>query len=153
MNIRYIPYRDEFREDLPAMIKSLYSDDPYGDKMNDEKIEATVNFFQAHPDHGKILLITGDGIVMGYAIIVYFWSNEYGGAVILLDELFIRSEFRGKSIGTGFVRNLISTESGRCKAIFLEVVPSNGRALEFYQKIGFQLHKNKFHRYLLNNQD
>lgn len=153
MKIGYIPYRDEFREDLLGMIKSLYSEDPSGKIMNDSKIEGTITFLQSHPGSGRIIIITHAGAVAGYAIIVYFWSNEYGGFVLLLDELFILEEFRGKTIGSKFIKNLVITESGKCKAIFLEVIPSNTRAMKFYQKSGFKPHVNKFHRYLLSSQD
>jgi len=153
MEIQYIPYRNEFREDLSEMVISLYSEDPSGEKMNDKKIENTICYIQSHPDNGRIEMIIHDQLVIGYAIIVYFWSNEYGGSVLLLDELFMREEFRGKGIGTGFLKNLISAESGKCKAIFLEVIPSNTKAMEFYRKAGFMIHVNKFHRYLLGSQD
>jgi len=153
MKVEYIPYRDEFRDDLLEMIKSLYSEDPSGKEMSDEKIESTIGFLQSHPVNGRIVMITEAARVSGYAIIVYFWSNEYGGPVLLLDELFIREGFRGKGIGKGFIKNLISDETGKSKAIFLEVIPSNTRAMEFYQNAGFQLHVNKFHRYLLSSQE
>jgi|WetSurMetagenome_2_1015567.scaffolds.fasta_scaffold01284_2 GNAT superfamily N-acetyltransferase len=153
MKIEYIPYRDEFRDDLIEMIKSLYSEDPSGKEMSNKKIERTISFLQSNPDTGRIVMITEAAMVSGYAIIVYFWSNEYGGPVLLLDELFIREEFRGKGIGKGFIKNLISIETGKSKAIFLEVIPSNTRAMEFYQNAGFQLNVNKFHRYLLNSQE
>jgi len=153
MKVEYIPYRDEFRDDLLEMVKSSYSEDPSGKEMSDIKIDRTISFLQSHPGNGRIVIITASDLVLGYAIIVYFWSNEYGGSVLLLDELFIREESRGKGIGSGFMKNLISTETGKCRAIFLEVIPSNTRAMEFYQKSGFRVHVNKFHRYLLSSQD
>jgi ribosomal protein S18 acetylase RimI-like enzyme len=153
MKIQYITYRDELRDDLLGMIKSLYSEDPSCKKMNDKKIDKTIIYLQSHPDNGRIIMINNGDLILGYAIIVYFWSNEYGGLVLLLDELFIREEFRNKGIGSSFIKNLISTETGKSRAIFLEVIPSNIRAMEFYQKSGFQLHINKFHRYLLSSQD
>ena len=151
MEIEYIPYRDEYLEDLNDMIMSLYSEDPCSTDMGRGKIEKTVAFLRINPSRGRILLFLASGQITGYSIVVYFWSNEYGGNVLLLDELFIKKEYRGKGVGTGFLNYLIATESAECTAIFLEVIPTNVRALEFYQRAGFKDHKNRFQRLLLNN--
>jgi len=151
MEIEYIPFRDEYFEYLNDMIMSLYSEDPCSNDMDRGKIEKTVAFLEKNPSRGRIILFLASGLIIGYSIVVYFWSNEYGGNVLLLDELFIKKEYRGKGIGTGFLKYLITTESAECRAIFLEVIPTNVRAIEFYHRVGFKDHKNRFQRLLLKN--
>lgn len=151
MKIRYIPYQDEYREDLFKMIRALYAEDPSGDKMNEGKIEKTIDYLQTHPERGRIMLFSDGNLIIGYSIIIYYWSNEYGGIILLLDELFVKEGCRGHRIGTGFINHLITTESELCKAIFLEVIPSNSKALKFYNSLGFEPVGHNFQKYVLNN--
>jgi ribosomal protein S18 acetylase RimI-like enzyme len=150
MNIvKYVSYGKEYKPEFLQMIKSLYIEDPDGDKMTDEKIEKTIVYLHLHKDHGKIILLKQSNIIVGYAIIINYWSNEYGGIIFYIDELYIKSEFRGQGIGTGFIKNLINKRYNNCTAIFLEVIPSNERAYNLYAKIGFKPHKNRIISYLL----
>jgi ribosomal protein S18 acetylase RimI-like enzyme len=151
MNIEYFPYHNSYRAEVSEMIISLYAEDPDSKEMNESNINKTISFLQSNPDKGRITLIANDNIIVGYSIIIYFWSNEYGGLILFLDELFIRKEFRCRSIGTTYIKHLISTETPVCKAIILEVIPSNIKAHKFYDKIGFHPVRNKYLRYLLND--
>lgn len=148
MLIEYISYEKRYRDDLYEMIKSLYIEDPEG-KMTDEKIDKTIAYLQLHNDYGKIFLLKSLTEIIGYSIIINYWSNEYGGIVLCIDELYIKSEFRGQGIGTGFIKNLINKRYNNCIVIFLEVIPSNERAYSIYNKIGFKPHKNRILKYIM----
>ena len=54
-----------------------------------------------------------------------------------LNQLFILPEYQGRGIGTGCMRQIIA-EAGRLGLpIRLRVLKVNGRALAFYQRLGF----------------
>jgi len=152
MEITYLPYHPKYKAELCAMVKSLYLDDHEGPTMTDDKIERTISFLDQHPDNGRIVMLLSGDEVIGYSIVTYYWSNEYGGLVLFIDELYIKEAFRGKSIGSNFIKHLLAAESATCKVAQIEVFPSNTRALGLYTKIGFQRVENTFVRFLLNNQ-
>jgi GNAT superfamily N-acetyltransferase len=149
MTVEYIQFRDEFRNVLMGMIKALYAEDPSGNKMNEEKIDKTIIYLKSHSESGKILLFISNGVIVGYSIIIYYWSNEYGGFILLLDELFVKEEYRNQGIGSAFISHLVTDETAFCKAIFLEVIPSNEHAMRFYNRIGFEPVGHNFQKYVL----
>ena len=43
-----------------------------------------------------------DGVPAGYALLSFTHSNESGGLVVLIEEVYVDAAFRGKKIGTKF---------------------------------------------------
>jgi GNAT superfamily N-acetyltransferase len=119
------------------LIKALYQEDPEGKPMTDEKISRTFQQLHHHPDYGRVLVFEREGQLVGYALLINFWSNEYGGIVLSIDELYILPDFRGRGIGTDFIRYLQDNRINNCVALELEVLPYNAKALKLYQKLGF----------------
>ena len=74
---------------------------------------------------------------VGYALITSYWSNEDGGNVIVLDELYIREDKRKKGYAKLFMEWLEMNYSEDAAAITLEVLTSNQRACELYEKSGY----------------
>ncbi len=125
------------------MIHQLYKDDSFGKEMSDSNIDATIKRFQEHPDNGLIWVAETGGKLIGYAIVVNFWSNEYSGLLQFIDELFIEPEYRNKGIGEEFINQLMTDKTSSYKAILLEVNPENERAFKFYQRLGFTVSEQK----------
>jgi GNAT superfamily N-acetyltransferase len=78
-----------------------------------------------------------------YAIIVFYWSNEYGGDFIEVDELFVDKDYRGNEIATAFFEWLEQTWHQKAVALSIQVTPANDRALTFYKRIGFETSSNR----------
>jgi ribosomal protein S18 acetylase RimI-like enzyme len=76
--------------------------------------------------------------ILGYAILINFWSNEYGGIILTIDELLVIPAYRGKGIGTAFIQFLMNSRYNDFVALKLEVLPYNQRALRLYESLGFQ---------------
>jgi GNAT superfamily N-acetyltransferase len=127
-------------------VMSLYQEDPPGIQMNAEKFERTFWEFTHKPTKGNIIVFDWDNLVVGYAIIVFYWSNEYGGDFIEVDELFTHEDYRGNGIATNFVAWLEQTWHQKAVALSIQVTPANDRAFAFYQRLGF---KNSPNRHLM----
>ncbi len=119
-------------------MKALYREDPAGKPMTDEKIALTFTRLTKHPETGTILVFERQNQVIGYALLINFWSNEYGGNILIIDELYIVPAFRSRGIGTHFLHYLIESRFNNCIGLELEVLPYNQRALGLYEKIGFK---------------
>ncbi|MFO7368714.1 MAG: GNAT family N-acetyltransferase [Bacteroidales bacterium] len=149
MNISYKPYEAKDLPELRTMIHALYREDGEPEKMTDNKIDKTVDFLYANPGHGEILVFCSESKVVGYAILINYWSNEFGGNVLYIDELFVKEAFRNQQIGTDFINYLIRTGYNNCRALSLEVVGINARALAFYRRLGFNPAPNHTLRYVV----
>ncbi len=149
MNISYKPCAAKDLPKLRAMIHALYMADGEPEKMTDNKIDRTVAFLTTNPGHGEIILFCNVSDVVGYAILINYWSNEFGGNVLYIDELFVKEAFRNQQIGTDFINYLIRTGYNNCRALSLEVVGINARALALYRRLGFKPAPNHTLRYVV----
>jgi ribosomal protein S18 acetylase RimI-like enzyme len=128
---------------IARFIHRLYQEDPTDEPVSDERIQRTFIELAAHPEKGTVLAIEKDRRIIGYAILVNFWSNEYGGNVLTIDELYVEKEFRGQGVATGLVRYLIESKFNDAVALQLEVSPRNLNAKRLYKAFGFSSHKNE----------
>jgi ribosomal protein S18 acetylase RimI-like enzyme len=141
--LHYRPMNASEQEVVRTMIKAFYQhagsatapDQDTG--MNDEKISRTFEQLQTHPQTGTILVIENQAGIIGYSILINFWSNEYGGIILVIDELYIAEPFRGKGVGSAFLRYLIQSRYNHWVGLKLEVLPYNTEALRLYEKLGF----------------
>jgi len=148
MKIRYRKIRPSDRKIVAKLVKDFYKELPGIRGIDDKKIKRTFLAFAANPNKGNILVIEKEKIIIGYALLANFWSNEWGGNVLFLDEIYIKPEFRGQGIGRDFINYLIKKKYNRATAIQLEVAPTNKRARALYKDIGFKPYQNE---YLLYN--
>ncbi|MDZ4832258.1 MAG: GNAT family N-acetyltransferase [Candidatus Melainabacteria bacterium] len=89
---------------------------------------------------GQVLMIEDANRVIGYAIIVYFFSLEHGGLTALLDEFFILEECRGNGLGNIALNQLFAfCENKGLSAVQLEVLNENVHAKNLYLKKGFEV--------------
>jgi GNAT superfamily N-acetyltransferase len=137
-NIHYRPMQAHEQSVVAQMMKALYEENPEDHPLREEHISRTFAQLAAHPDYGTILVFESEGKIAGYAVLINFWSNEYGGIVLSIDELYILPQFRGKGIGTDFIQYLHATKFHNAVALELEVIPYNTRALKLYEKLGFK---------------
>ena len=88
----------------------------------------------------QAFMIDCDEKAVGYMIVTFTWSIEFGGPDAMLDELFIREGCRGRGLAQLAIKQLL--EHLRHKGVLglsLEVARTNERAIMFYEKLGFDL--------------
>lgn len=129
--------RDADRGTVARMILALYAEDPAGAPVTPAHIDATFAQFAAHPGKGEIRVLECGGESAGYAILARVWSNEAGGDLVWIDELYVDPPFRGRGIGTRFLESLICADPPVGKRLCLEVTPGNRRAHDLYRRMGF----------------
>jgi len=88
--------------------------------------------------HGCIYLIGPPRSPIGYIVICFGWSVEFGGLDAIIDELYVRPGVRGRGIGTEALTALPRALSGAgLRAIHLEIAKDNVQALALYKRAGF----------------
>jgi len=139
MNITYRNFKLSDKKYVAKLIKLLYLEDPEGKPATDDNINRTFKELTSHHDKGTIMVIEDGLTIIGYAILVNFWSNEYGGNILNLDELYILKKYRSQGVGTKFTQYLIDNKFNNSVAVQLETMPSNEKARQLYERIGFKL--------------
>ena len=82
-------------------------------------------------------LFEEDGEIAGYAQLSRSYSQEAGGTVVWVEEIYVRPEFRGAGLGRALLRML--PELAPAARYRLEIEPDNARAEKLYREMGFDL--------------
>jgi GNAT superfamily N-acetyltransferase len=84
----------------------------------------------------RVLIVEIDGSAAGYALFFDCYSSLQGRG-IFLEDLFVRPQFRGKSVGRALLAHVARiTEEANGFGIMFNVLDWNDRAIEFYRRIG-----------------
>ncbi len=128
--------------ELEEMIEGLYAEDPEGEPISHTKIQSTIQELTRYPEKGRVVIFKAESDIVGYALIIFYWSNEYGGNILHIDELYVKKAWRNQGIATQFFAALPLAEMPSVKALQLEVTPSNLHAQTYYERLGFQASTN-----------
>jgi ribosomal protein S18 acetylase RimI-like enzyme len=129
------------QEQLVDMMRGLYSEDKGASAVDQSRFPLNIAFLIVQPSRGRIVLFSEAGLLRGYALLIPYWSNELGGTLLFVDEIFVIPEARNKGIGKSFFRSLEEQRPFDAVAISLEVSPSNAAARRLYESLGFS-HQN-----------
>lgn len=95
-NFKIIPYiQSNYNELLHMMIK-LYKDKIQQQSISLDKIQKNIKHYPIRLQLDKILLFKQHRKIIGYALLINYWSNEYGGDIVYVDELFVKESYRSK---------------------------------------------------------
>lgn len=74
----------------------------------------------------------------GYGLLSKMFSQEAGGIVVWIEEVYVLPEFQGKGLGNEFFEYIQRELSSSVTRLRLEVEQENTRAVEFYKRLGFK---------------
>ncbi|MEM1135759.1 MAG: GNAT family N-acetyltransferase [Bacteroidota bacterium] len=131
-----IPFKNDIPEILD-MMQAFYAIDHYS---FDRKIsEQNLNEFLANETLGRLWMILQDAKIVGYIVLTFGYSFEYGGRDAFIDEFYIKAGYRNKGIGKqtmGFIEE--HAKKLGVKAIHLEVESHNEKGNRLYVKQDYQ---------------
>ena len=144
-NLAFRAYRESDYNELVPMILELYADDNATTvgSMTQEQIQRTIQTMSAQPEAGEILVFEIDNQVVGYSILTWFWSNEFGGRMLIIDELLVKEPWRNQGIASRFFEWLFAERRYGEMAYELEVGAKKEHTIRFYEKQGFRSFKTK----------
>lgn len=103
-----------------------------------QRKDALVPLLDGSP-HGAVYLVGPARAPIGYIVVTFGWSVEFGGLDGFIDEIYIRAGVRGRGVGSEVITALVAMlKSVGMKALHLEVEPANTRALRLYQRCHFK---------------
>ena len=131
---------------ITQMMQDFYAIDNY--PMDIEVAKTLFQEFISNENLGKSWLIYSENEIVGYIILTFIFSFEYGGKIAFVDELFIKETARGKGIGKEAIQ-FIQREVPKLslKLLYLEVEPHNENAQKLYLAHDFELHNRKLMKY------
>ena len=89
--------------------------------------------------YAQIYMLECDGEPAGYGLTAKTFSQEAGGYVIWLEELYIREQFRSRGLGSEFFAYVEKKYAGQAARFRLEVEKDNVRAISLYKRLGYEV--------------
>lgn len=131
---------------LVEMMQDFYAIDGYPIDVEQSKI--LFSTFISNENLGKVWLIQSENQTIGYLILTFIFSFEYGGTIGFVDELYLSEQARGKGIGKESIA-FAQAEAAKLslKLLYLEVEPHNATAQKLYLAAGFSQHKRELMRF------
>lgn len=128
--------RPEHLDRLAALCAAFHAEE--GISQTDEARRAALAPLLEGSPYGAAYLIGPARAPIGYLVVCFGWSIEFGGLDAILDELYIRPGVRGRGIATESLITLPrALAEGGLRAIHLEVDRENGAAIKLYKRAGF----------------
>jgi GNAT superfamily N-acetyltransferase len=142
------PLKTSQIESITQMMQDFYAIDNY--PIDLEVSKKLFEEFISDENLGKCWLIYDDSEIVGYVILTYIFSFEYGGKIAFLDELYIKEIERGKGIGKQTIQ-FIKEQAVllNVKLIYLEVENHNENAQKLYLANDFETHNRKLLKHKL----
>jgi len=128
--------------DIPALlpiIRVFHADE--GIAWDEARVLGALDTLLSDSRHGRMMLLERAGGIVGYFVVGFCFSLEFGGRFGLLDELYVLPAHRGGGIGKRAldeVEALCIAEGMRC--VRLEVSDDNDAARGIYQRRGYRMH-------------
>lgn len=124
---------------IVKMCLQLYDEDPGVLLVRPENILATLRVLRRESWRGRAVVLEVDGQLSGYALLIAFWSNELGGDICEVDELFVLPKLRSKGHGKSLFDAISQGDlwPTPIAGIALGVTPDNVRARRLYERLGF----------------
>lgn len=131
---------DMTENDIPQvldMAKKFYNSNAVDHSVDERILIKTVKDACSNNPLLKGVILKEDDKVIGYAYITSLYACECAGETVLVEELFLNEDSRGKGCGKEFFKWLFKTYSGAVR-FRLEVTRENKRAYKLYKNIGFK---------------
>lgn len=127
-------------QDLPRLLPLVTAfHAEFGIEMTeDHRHDALTPLLEGSP-YGAVWLMGPTLAPIGYIILTFGWSVEFGGMDGFVDEIYVRPAVRGRGIATEVLEQLPKTLAGSgLRALHLEVDRTDDKTISLYRRQGFQ---------------
>ncbi len=124
--------------DFIKMCMDFYNTDGVDHSIPVSNMEKTFNLLMEGLDFAKAYVCEKNNKTVGYILLALTYSNEAGGMVVWLDEIYVKPEFRSQGIGSELIDFVIEKYKNKISRFRLEITESNIGAKKLYLSKGFK---------------
>lgn len=135
--IRKITAKD--KDEYLKMTEFFYGSDAVLHPISEDYRLKTFDEILRSDQYADCYFAEENGEVKGYMLLAYTFSQEAGGMVCWIEELFVYEKFRNNGIGKEFFKFIKENIEPKFKRIRLEVEDYNTNAKRLYSSMGFEM--------------
>lgn len=120
------------------MCIDFYNTDGVDHSIPISNMEKTFNLLIDGSDFAKAYVCEKNNKTAGYILLALTYSNEAGGTVVWLDEIYVKPEFRFQGIGSELIDFVVEKYKSNTARFRLEITESNIGAKKLYSSKGFK---------------
>lgn len=125
------------RDIFMSLTKEFYMSEAVMHSVPERNRINTWNELMRSEQYAQCFIFEYEGETAGYALLSKTFSQEAGGMVIWIEELYILPQFRSKGLAKEFFDYILSMKN--ISRVRLEVEPDNERAIKLYKSVGFEV--------------
>lgn len=134
--IRLIQQKD--KDEYIQMATDFYESDAVCHNIDKQNILNAFDEYLNNSPYTECYILEEENKIIGYGMIAKTFSQEAGGIVVWIEELYLKQEYRSLGKGSQFFEFIYNKYKDNVKRIRLEVEKDNKRALKLYKKIGYE---------------
>ena len=120
------------------MASEFYDSDAVIIHPTEDHFTATFDELMRSDTYAECFIFELDGKAVGYSLLAKTFSQEAGGIVIWIEEIYVSPESRGRGIGSAFLEHLIKSRDKSVRRLRLEAEKENEGAIKLYRSLGFE---------------
>ena len=97
--------REEDLHSLIELVAAYYQED--GHRFDERRLRRALAELLGDPRSGALVVAEEEGRLIGYGVVAFGFSLEFGGRDAFVDELYFEPEFRGQGWGAMLLERLI----------------------------------------------
>ncbi len=136
--MKLIDFQPEHEQEFYTMCRAFFSSPAVCHEIDDTAMKNTFQAAVEGSPYMRGLTVLKQDAVIGYVLLSFTYSNEVGGMVVWIEELYLKEKFRGLGYGSEILKWIFETYATQVKRFRLEVTDENIRAKKLYQKLGFE---------------
>ena len=118
------------------MAKDFYASPAVLSPVPVAHFENTFNELMSSCIYAEAFIFESSGQISGYGLIAKTYSQEAGGLVVWIEEIYVKEAYRNIGLGSKFIEYI--KENIPAKRLRLETEPENIKAQELYKRHGFE---------------
>ena len=132
------PIQASDREEYLAMATAFFNTNAVIHPIPRSHIEATFDELMRSSVYTTCYICEVDDGIVGYALLAKTFSQEAGGMVLWIEELYLKKDYRNQGLGREFFGEFLAALPPEVKRVRLEVELENEGAVKLYRSLGFE---------------
>lgn len=136
--MKMVDFLPEHEKEFYNMCQQFFSSPAVCHEIDPKAMNTTFQTALSGSPYMRGLMLTEHEQILGYLLLSFTYSNEVGGMVVWVEELFLKENYRGQGYGKQVFSWLKETYGKNAKRFRLEVTSENECAKALYHKLGYR---------------